>query len=90
MEGTGFHAYDVVPNGIAFNAADGTFVLAGKLWPRCYVADMVKLPHSRKLWILLAVLFVMAVLMVVLFATLCNACCCAGGILAGSHPYEAI
>jgi len=88
VEGTGFHYRDVVPNGVAFNPADGTFVLAGKLWPRYFVA---KMPRATRLSILFVVLFVMVVLMAVLCSTLCNAYCCARQAAASdTHPYEAI
>ena len=47
---------DVVPNGIAYCAQDGSFVLTGKLWPHHFV---VHLPyaveaHTALLWLYIA------------------------------------
>jgi hypothetical protein len=39
-EGTAYNAVDIVPNGIAFDAATGRFSLTGKLWAHSYVVAL--------------------------------------------------
>lgn len=101
LAATEFRPQDVGPNGIAYNDADNTFVLAGKLWPHYYVTHLQKpsteetprrdAAPSHKMFGLLVLVCLFLLWLLAMFHGLCHNCFFAGTSYADrDFPYEPV
>ncbi len=105
LAATEFRPEDVGPNGVAYNEADNTFVLAGKLWPHYYVTHLEQQQQpsttgetrqgdsapSHKMFALLALVCLFLLWLLAMFHGLCHNCFLTGTSYADRNfPYESV